>query len=210
MAKLALLKDGEQVGEFPLESQEVSIGRDVHADIRLNDPSVSRHHARILKIHTDFYVEDLNSTNGTQLNGRSIKKHVLKPDDLFVIGSNELRFVVDEAQGAEAEAPPDQVVPEKPAVPRSAHKKANLRFFRGPDKGITIRIDRALYTIGKPGGDVAAIARRPQGFFLLHIGGDNYPRINEKEIESGGAGVQLNEGDMIQVGEHLAEITFEE
>ena len=54
---------------------------------------------------------------------------------------------------------------------------------------------------------MAAIARRPQGFFLLHIGGDRYPRINNKEIQTT-KGVQLNEGDMVEVGEHLVEISF--
>ncbi len=54
---------------------------------------------------------------------------------------------------------------------------------------------------------MAVIARRPQGFFLLHIGGERYPRINNHEVNSV-AGVKLNEADVVEVGENLAEITF--
>jgi len=75
------------------------------------------------------------------------------------------------------------------------------------NKGNLEKIDRSLFTIGKPGENVAVIARRPQGFYLLHIGGSSFPRINNKEIDSKG-GVQLQEGDMVEVGEYMAEISF--
>ena len=90
---------------------------------------------------------------------------------------------------------------------RLTPKTALLRFFRGPLKGQQDQITRSLYTIGKPGKAVAVIARRPQGFFLLHIGGPTLPKINEKEIKGSG-GIQLHEGDMIEVGEYLAGILF--
>lgn len=68
-------------------------------------------------------------------------------------------------------------------------------------------LGRGIYTIGKPGEEVAAIARRPQGFFLLPIGGQRNPRINNQEVVSI-AGVKLNEADVVEVGENLAEISF--
>ena len=66
-------------------------------------------------------------------------------------------------------------------------------------------INRSLYTIGEPGDDVAVIARRSHGFYLLNIGGGSYPKINDQEISTS-AGVQLNDGDVLEVGEHLAEL----
>lgn len=217
MEKLVIKKDDTQVDEFVIDRQSITIGRDSESDLHLNDPSVSRHHARIQRIYTDLYIEDLGSTNGTTLNGRSVTKHVLKPGDRLLIGS----FLVDLLQEAEeAEDDLDKTVviqPQAVAAARTGEtstpdrkllpKVATLRFFRGPNKGSTEKIDRSLFTIGKPGENVAVIARRPQGFYLLHIGGSSFPRINNEEIDSKG-GVQLQEGDVVEVGDYMAEISF--
>ena len=64
-AKLVILKDAELVAETPLVAKRMTIGRDAESDIRLNDLSVSRSHARLVRVFRDFYVEDLQSTNGT-------------------------------------------------------------------------------------------------------------------------------------------------
>jgi len=217
MDKIVITKDSSVVKEVQLDKQRFTIGRDVDADIQLNDPSVSRHHAKLIKAYTDFFIEDLGSTNGTQLNGCSVTKHVFKSDDQLTIGSFSLRFISEEE--VEQEDDLDKTVVIQPEVVSAARtrrhsgrritpKVATLRFFRGPQKGNSEVVDRSLYTIGKPGGNVAVIARRPQGFYLLHIGGSSYPRINDKEIQAGGAGVQLSEGDVVEVGEYLAEISF--
>jgi len=54
---------------------------------------------------------------------------------------------------------------------------------------------------------VAVIARRPQGFFLLKIGHNSFPLINNKKVDVGG-GIKLNEGDVVEVGENMLEISF--
>ncbi len=218
MVKLVIKKDGALIDEFEINQDRVSIGRDAQSDLQLNDPSVSRNHATIRKIYTDLYIEDQGSTNGTNLNGCNVTKHVLKPGDHLAIGSFAID-VVREAQEEEDDLDktvviqPDTVAKARAssasAAPRRSlqPKIATLRFFRGPKKGGTERIERSLYTIGKPGEDVAVIARRPQGFYLLHIGGSNFPRINNEEIDHKG-GVQLKEGDVVEVGEFMAEISF--
>ncbi|WP_260294775.1 FHA domain-containing protein [Sedimenticola hydrogenitrophicus] len=218
MEKLVIKKDDALVDEVPIDKQIVTIGRDAESDLQLNDPSVSRHHATIRRIYTDLYIEDLGSTNGTQLNGRAVTKHVLKPGDQLVIGSFLLDMLDDVPEGAADEDLDKTVVlqPQAVAAARAGQtrpvrklqpKSATLHFMRGPNKGHQEKIDRSLYTIGKPGENVAVIARRPQGFYLLHIGGSSFPRINDKEIDSKG-GVQLHEGDVVEVGEYRAEISF--
>ena len=214
MEKVVVTQDGVERGEVRLEGSRITIGRDSSSTIHLGDLSVSRNHACLVRVLGDYYVEDLGSTNGTFLNDRQVKKHVIRHDDLLRIGNFELRFVGTPAP----ESDPDRTLvlqPRQAAAARSsggtarqkAPKVATLRFFRGPLKGVQERIDRALYTIGRPGSEVAAIARRPQGFYLLHIGGDHYPRINSQELTTT-RGVQLKEGDVIEVGENLAEISF--
>jgi len=220
IAKLVILKDAELVAETPLVAKRMTIGRDAESDIRLNDLSVSRSHARLVRVFRDFYVEDLQSTNGTFLNDRQVSKHMLKLGDLLRIGGFTLRLTKQgEAAQTAVEAVLDRTVvmatggkqsndSTGAGQPRAvAPKTATLRFFRGPHKGQSERIERSLYTVGRPGGELAVIARRPQGFFLLHIGGDRYPKVNDQDINTTKA-VQLKEGDMVEVGDNLAEISF--
>jgi len=217
MEKVVVFKEGVDKGEVRLEGKRISIGRDPSSAIPLNDLSVSRNHACLMRVFDDYYVEDLGSTNGTFLNDRQVKKHIIRNDDLLRIGSFELRFIA----AAASENDLDRTVVLQPRVAATPIKQsdrsqqqrvvipktATLRFFRGPLKGLQERIDRSLYTIGRPGGDVAAIARRPQGFYLLHIGGNQYPSINNQQLKTT-KGIQLKEGDVIEVGENLAEISF--
>jgi len=219
--KLIILKGNEVIKEFPLTLQKVSIGRDPESDLPLNDPAISRNHCQLLKIFNNYFIEDLKSTNGTLHNSRAISKHILKHDDTIQVGAYTLRYQNPEAQAAAIEEDDmDKTViiktPVKPSptavaagkpLRKIAPKTAMVRFFKGPKQGKSDRIERSLYTIGRPGGQVAAIARRPQGFYLLHIGGDDYPKINNKAVDST-AGVQLHEGDVVEVGENLMEISF--
>jgi len=221
MFKLLIMRGDEAAGEFELTAKCISIGRDPASDINLNDASVSRHHAQLVRVMGSYYLEDLNSTNGTQRNHRKITKHLLKHADEIRIGGFTLYFVgEDVAAQSEPDALPEvpgemQPNPDTKALTAALKlnnrvqlpKTARLRFFRGPNAGRTEVLGRGLFTIGKPGGEVAAVARRPQGFFLLHIGGERYPRINNQEVDSV-AGVKLNEADVVEVGENLAEITF--
>jgi len=218
MERFVIHRDDEWVAEVPLQGKRLSIGRDPASDVPLNDLSVSRHHAQLLRIFNDYYIEDLQSTNGTLLNERKVTKHILQHDDLLQVGSFTLRYLVqDENVAVEDDLDrtvvlqpvnsPTPIRPKTRAQRVVLQKVASLRFFRGPNQGLTERIERSMYTIGQPGAAVAVIARRPQGFFLLHIGGDYYPKINSQEIDTI-KGVQLHEGDVIEVGSNLAEINF--
>jgi len=218
--RLVILKNGEAESEVALEAKSMVIGRDANSDIQLNDLSVSRQHARVTNVYNECCLEDLGSTNGTILNDQTVTKRMLKHGDLLRIGSFTLRYISHDEKVSEdeldktviirsAESAPARPVPQKNRNRVQLPKTATLRFFRGPQKGLQDRIDRALYTIGQPGGEVAAITRRVHGFYLLHIGGDRYPKINNEEIRST-KGVQLNEGDVVEVGQHLVEISFED
>jgi len=222
MEKLVILKEGAIVDEIALEKLETSIGRDTANDICLQDPKVSRRHGLLIKVFNGYYFKDLGSTNGTILKRRRVKRHLMQYGDELGIGAFILRFVDDHTPVRDDEDDLDES-----AIDQTAHsdtpnasdptaeesrqikpKTAAIKFISGPDQGRFEYIERSLYTIGKPGGELAAIARRSQGFYLLHIGGDTHPRINNKEIDSI-VGVKLNQGDLLQVGDTLAEITFD-
>jgi len=83
---------------IPLEREEVILGRALETDVRINDTQVSRQHAKIVAIHdaernvTDYVLNDLDSRNGTFLNGRRIRRENLDNGDKITIGDTILRF----------------------------------------------------------------------------------------------------------------------
>lgn len=100
MAKLVVKHEGIALKEFPINRKGMTIGRTVGNDIQLDDAAVSSKHARLdvepneyLDGHDDVYITDLNSTNGTQVNGRAIKRCLLKNGDLLQIGKHRLTYV---------------------------------------------------------------------------------------------------------------------
>ncbi len=216
MDKIMILQNGHVLKEVELDKQQLVIGRDEKNGIHLDDLSVSRRHALLSCALDEYFIEDLGSTNGTLLNDRPVTKHILKSGDLLRIGEYVLSF-----ERAEPDLMIDDEDPEKTQVIRTVAPKprqspppisvtpktATLKYFRGPRKGESEKIDRSLYTLGKPGGDVAVIARRSQGFYLMKIGKNSVPTINNKKVDVGG-GIKLNEGDMVEVGENAVEISF--
>lgn len=221
MQRVVLLRDSKVLDTLDLDQKIYTVGRDSKSNIHLDDPSVSRLHASLSMVGNHFFVEDHKSTNGTFLNKKRVTMHVLKHEDEISIGHFSLRFEDDEAAEepddldqtmvvGNREARSDDRAPGGTLAPddQMPEESAVLKFVHGPHAGETKRIEGSLYTIGRPGGDVAVVARRPQGFFLLHIGGNSNPRINGTEVTST-RGVQLKEGDIIEVGEIRAELQLD-
>lgn len=80
--------------KFPLVKDVCTIGRKEGNDICLQDPNVSRLHARIEQAAENFTVIDLGSTNGTYVNGRRVVKATVKAGDSITLGKTELKFQV--------------------------------------------------------------------------------------------------------------------
>jgi len=100
-----LVRVGGKGQPYPLGGQAV-VGRLDSCDIPINDSSVSREHARINQMGDDYSVEDLGSTNGTMVNGQTIRGVVrLKPGDMITFGSVEFRLERDASQGFKFAAP---------------------------------------------------------------------------------------------------------
>lgn len=99
-ASLALLVDDVVAKEFPLNKRELTLGRRAGNDVRIDDVAVSGEHARIivqpnryLDGAVDIFIEDLNSTNGTRVNGEAIKRQRLNHGDLIQIGWNSFKLL---------------------------------------------------------------------------------------------------------------------
>ena len=81
--------DGKQ---HEIEKRRVVIGRSKDCDIQVADPNVSRRHAEVRQEGSAYWVVDLDSTNGMEVNGRRLKRAKLRPGDTITVGSTELVF----------------------------------------------------------------------------------------------------------------------
>ncbi len=100
-AKLILSLNASVLGEFDLEKERITIGRRPDNDIQVDNLAVSGKHSAIITILSDSFLEDLDSTNGTYVNGKLIKKHALKNNDVISVGKHELKYVNDAASADE-------------------------------------------------------------------------------------------------------------
>ena len=281
MARLILSLDGQVLAEYNMSKERYTIGRLPDNDVRIDNPAVSGHHSLIINILNDSFLEDLNSTNGTYVNGKLIKKHALQHGDVITIGHHQLRFsdqqtgdteqdefektmvipagqqnadqlaaaekAAEAAASAEAAAEPAvaggmrddlKVDMPEPAAPRpaiaaekvepvaqpvaaaapepaahtatsagldpssapSALPLAKLQVLSGAFAGRELELTKALTTLGRPGVQVAAITRRAEGYYIVHVeSGEegDYPLVNGQPI--GAQARKLSDNDVVQL-----------
>ena len=93
MTKIILKFKGKVLKEIPVEKELITIGRKSDNDIEIDNLAVSGHHARIFKMEDWFLIEDLDSLNGTFVNGKMIQESPLKNGDEVLIGKHILKFI---------------------------------------------------------------------------------------------------------------------
>ena len=129
-AKLILSMDGAVLKEYPLNKERMTIGRKPHNDIAIDNLAVSGEHAAIVTILNDSFLEDLDSTNGLEVNGTPTKKHFLQNNDVIGIGKYKLKYINDQVtQSTPADFEKTMVLrnPVKQAPP-AASKPADTGF----------------------------------------------------------------------------------
>jgi pSer/pThr/pTyr-binding forkhead associated (FHA) protein len=93
-AALVIRAGGGRAGEsFPLEGERLTVGRRPDSDVFLDDVTVSRDHAIIVKRGGDYYIDDMGSLNGTYVNRSRIESHKLTDGDELQIGKYKLAFL---------------------------------------------------------------------------------------------------------------------
>ena len=273
MARLILSLDNQVLAEYNMTKERYTIGRLPDNDVRIDNPAVSGHHSLIINILNDSFLEDLNSTNGTYVNGKLIKKHALQHGDVITIGHHQLRFTDQEVPEAEqdefektmvipsgqqnieqlakaeraaeaaaaaaapsdaaagvrldpeeaaaltGEPPPrryaETVAPAERAAPAShtatavgidptnvpnAMPLAKLQVLSGAFAGRELELTKALTTLGRPGVQVAAITRRAEGYYIVHVESGqegDYPLVNGEPI--GAQARKLSDNDVVQL-----------
>ncbi len=128
MAKLIHDVEGTAAREFVLNKERVTIGRKANNDIQVEGANASGEHASILTIGGDSFLEDLESTNGTRVNGNSIQKYRLKNNDLIEIGNHRFRFITDNAR-ADDDAEKTMILPPRTLTAKVAPAPAPPQGF---------------------------------------------------------------------------------
>ena len=96
MLRIILKFNSTVIKELKIDQDEIIIGRDSGNDIQIDNVAVSREHAKIIRGPNYYLIEDLNSTNGTFVNGKKINKKFLKEDDEISIGKHSLQIILEE------------------------------------------------------------------------------------------------------------------
>jgi pSer/pThr/pTyr-binding forkhead associated (FHA) protein len=120
MAKLILSMDGLVLKEINLTKERTTIGRKPHNDIQIDNLAVSGEHAVIVTILQDSFLEDLGSTNGTVVNGQSIKKHFLQNNDIIELGKYKLKYLNETVAGVAKAADFEKTMVLRPGATKPA------------------------------------------------------------------------------------------
>ena len=209
MPKLIVSIDGVVIKDVTLAKDRTTLGRRPYNDIVVDNLAISGEHAVLHMIGGDVYLEDLNSTNGTYVNGRAIKKQALEQNDVIEVGKYKIRFLAGNAGAGESLAPARTVVaaPSGPIPLSSAPTvqsplgggtagAAVMRVLSGSGAGRELSLQKVVTTIGKPGLAVAAVTRRLHGYVVAPIDGET--ALNGEPL--GGEAVALQDGDVLELG----------
>ncbi|HEU0220030.1 MAG TPA: FHA domain-containing protein [Gallionella sp.] len=144
--------DGVVLKEYPLSKERMTIGRKAHNDIVIDNLAVSGEHAAIVTILHDSFLEDLDSTNGLEVNGVPTKKHFLQNNDLVEIGKYKLKYLNDQAgQASAADFEKTMVLraPVKQAAPSAETGDATMNLIKTQVTPIAKPAAEAMEKTGK-------------------------------------------------------------
>lgn len=216
MPKLIVSIDGVVIKEVQLTKERTTLGRRPYNDVVIDNLAVSGEHAAVVMSGNEVQLEDLNSTNGTYVNSRSIRKQLLRHNDMVEIGKYKIKFLHELQDSGELRAPAPSIAAElrpsaaPPPLPQrrafdtaladgdlSTAGQAAIRVTSGSAAGREVALQKVVTTIGKPGVAVAAITRRPHGYVVAHVEGSYAPSVNGTTV--GMTPVDLKHGDVLQL-----------
>lgn len=178
------MREGIVEQTVQLTKERMAVGRHKHNDVVLNHPAVSGEHAIITTILDDSFLEDLQSTNGTFVNGHRIGKHFLQNKDVIKMAKYHLEFITDGIRPLAAAAATIPAMPAPPpTAPAAAAAAANLplghiEVLNGTNAGKSLSLTKAVTSLGRPGVQVVVIARAADGYSAAHVEGDKAPLLN--------------------------------
>jgi len=218
MGKLVVSLDGVVIKEVQITKDKTTLGRRPYNDIVIDNLAVSGEHATLQMVAADVFIEDLNSTNGTYINGKAIKRQLLAHNDTVEIGKYKIKYLVEDGTDYEK----TQVVRAGNTGPGPLHPThaptqpapvsgfgaygfgaaqpmapASIKVLNGAAAGREVTLVKVVTTVGKPGVQVASITKRPTGYVFAHVEGSARPTVNGSPLVA--ETVQLHDGDVIEL-----------
>src|SRR5436190_9112686 len=212
MGKLVVSLDGVVIKEVQITKDKTTLGRRPYNDIVIDNLAVSGEHAVLQMVGSDVFIEDLNSTNGTYINGKAVKKQLLAHNDTVEVGKYKIKFMVEDgtdyektmimkpgsmASGASGRASGFGALGGTGAPGGASVGPATIRVMNGAAAGREVGLTKVVTTVGKPGVQVASITKRPTGYVLAHVEGSSRPTVNSTPLV--GETVSLKNGDVIEL-----------
>ncbi len=206
MPQLITSVDGVEINRTYLTLERTTLGRKPHNHIILTDMAVSGEHCAFeLTGLTDVVMFDLNSTNGTYINGAMIRMHLLQDGDVIAIGKFKILYLSANEltdEGKTAAMPLDGW----PVHSNSGAVQASLKVLSGSSMGLELPVYKAVSTFGKRGVAMIAIAHRRHGYFVSCIEALVIPKLNGMPITE--ESVLLNDFDVIELAGTTLEFTL--
>ena len=214
--KLIVKYQGTVIREMELQGAELTIGRKGENDLSIEDPSVSGRHAKIVKIQSVFFVEDLHSTNGTLVNNKPIDRHQLQDTDVIMIGNHRLLFQdvvkpdIVPAWSSTGEADETMVLKgqNRRDIPNRVSMPAMLKIVSGRTDRHEYQLSHQLTVIGSEAGAAvklhgwfapkvaAMIGRRGDGYYISSLKDGKKVMVNDSVVKSQ---TDLKDGDRVEV-----------
>ncbi len=197
MPKIVMTLDGVVIKEVELTKERTTLGRRPFNDIVIENLAVSGEHLCLTLQGGQVVLEDLNSTNGTFINGKSVKKQALQHGDTIEIGKYKIKFDSEASGNFEKTMvfKPRTVTASGSPTSSTPDIRGTIKVLSGAAAGREMPLTKIVTTVGKPGIAVAAITRRPHNFFVHHVEGVDPPLLNGAPV--GEDPVVLKDGDKI-------------
>jgi hypothetical protein len=191
--KLVLSTPQRLLRRIVIDRPRLTIGRRPYNDVMLDDLTVSGDHAVLHTGPSGSTIHDLNSRNGTLVNGIPVTQRTLADGDRIEIGIYRLHYVLERM--APESANPDGAATE--SLVADTTDGARVAILSGPQAGGSVPLERPIVSISNGSGQVAVVARRRNGYVVTHLEGPAYPLVNGESI--GLIAHPLNAGDLIEL-----------
>ncbi len=224
MPKLLLKFNAAIIKEFPMDKDSLTVGRKAENDIVIDNPAISGHHCRLTMQGGGYYIEDLESTNGTFVNEKRIKKSGLHHNDVIGLAKHALLFLNEAEVGESASVPADATMvlsPQKQealvaassagesaakaktgwlrilkgAVGETAYELKGMSTYIGKSDRVQIQI-KGAGLFGSAPEVAASVHRKPEGYVLVAVT-EGYPVVNGAKVNGS---IPLKDGDVIDCG----------
>jgi predicted component of type VI protein secretion system len=194
LGKIIISLDGMVEQTVQLSKERMTIGRRSRNDIVLTHPAVSGEHGAITTIGDESFLEDLQSTNGTYVNGHRIGKHFLQHQDVIRLAKYQIEYQADGIRPAAAAA---AEVASTITPPRPAPAVGRIEVLNGSNAGKQLALTKAQTTLGRAGVQVVVISLGADGYSVAHVDGDAVTLLNGTRLDK--QPQRLKTGDVLDL-----------